>query len=78
VRNSLEVKTETIKGEYAVGEEVEMSVTVVNNGADSVELVFKSSQRYDFYIFKGDEEIWRWSADKMFAMVIGTVSAETQ
>lgn len=64
------VETQTDKGEYSVGKEVKMSVTVTNTGLNPVELIFTSAQRYDFIVLKDEEEVWRWSSSKVFAMVL--------
>ena len=32
---------------------------------------FRTAQRFDFAAYRGDREVWRWSADKMFAQVLG-------
>lgn len=64
------METRTDKDKYSVGEEVKMSVTVTNKGSTSIELVFTSAQRYDFIVLKDDNEVWRWSTGKMFAMVL--------
>lgn len=70
MRKDILVETKTSKSEYAVGEEIAMSVTVINKGVNPVEFIFTSAQRYDFIILKGDEEVWRWSNGKVFAMVL--------
>jgi hypothetical protein len=69
-KEALLVKVGTSKGQYSVEEEVEMSVTVENQGLSPLELLFTTAQKYDFIVSKGGREIWRWSTDKMFAMVI--------
>jgi hypothetical protein len=70
VKKDISVETRTDKGEYSVGEEVKISVTVTNRGMNPVELIFMSAQRYDFIVVKDDREVWRWSNNKMFAMVL--------
>jgi uncharacterized membrane protein len=70
VEKDISVETRTDKGEYSVGEEVKISVTVTNRGMNPVELIFMSAQRYDFIVVKDDREVWRWSNNKMFAMVL--------
>jgi hypothetical protein len=70
VRSGILVETRTDKDKYSVGEEVKLSVTVTNKGLKPVELLFTSAQHYDFIIFKGDKEVWRWSNGKVFAMAL--------
>ena len=60
------------KMNYDVGEPIKMALKVFNYTQEDIVFYFNTSQRYDFII--QDEEgskIWRWSQDKMFAMVLG-------
>jgi hypothetical protein len=55
------------------GETAELGLLVANALDEPVELRFPTTQRYDFAIFRPDgTEVWRWSADQMFAQVVGT------
>ena len=73
---NVEVEARTGRSQYRAGDEVEVSVTVNNKGPGPVELTFASSQRYDFLLLEDGEEVWRWSRDKMFAMVLGHLLLE--
>lgn len=64
----LQLKTD--KDEYAAGEPVSLGLTVTNLGDQVIRLSFPSSQIYDFVVRRQGQEIWRWSSDKMFAMVL--------
>ncbi|NVM46721.1 MAG: hypothetical protein HWN79_17580 [Candidatus Lokiarchaeota archaeon] len=57
---------------YSIGEPIIMTVKIFNYTKEDIAFHFNTSQRYDFIIEdeKGNE-IWRWSKDKMFAMVLG-------
>lgn len=70
------IETRTDKDDYLAGEEVGISVSVANKGLTPVELVFTSTQRYDFIALKDGEEVWRWSKGKVFAMVLGHLRLE--
>ena len=60
------------KAVYAEGEPVELTLQVVNRGPRPVTLQFRDSQRYDFLIQNAQgQEVWRWSADQMFAQILG-------
>jgi hypothetical protein len=60
------------KAVYAEGEPVELTLQVVNRGPRPVTLQFRDSQRYDFLIWNAQgQEVWRWSADQMFAQILG-------
>ena len=77
MENDVLVETRTNKGEYSLGEEVKISVTVTNKGLTPVELIFTSAQRYDFIVLKDGAEVWRWSNNKMFAMVLESLLLKT-
>jgi hypothetical protein len=53
------------------GDSVRFTLRIANNGASGVDLTFGSGQRYDFVVSEAGEEIWRWSADRMFTQVVG-------
>jgi hypothetical protein len=60
------------KAVYAEVEPVELTLQVVNRGPRLVTLQFRDSQRYDFLIQNAQgQEVWRWSADQMFAQILG-------
>ena len=49
------------------GDSVRFTLTVANAGSEPVVLEFGTEQRYDFVVREGGSEVWRWSADRMFA-----------
>ena len=62
----------TDKISYNVGDPIIMTLKIFNYTKEDIAFHFNTSQRYDF-IIEDDEgnEIWRWSQDIMFAMVLG-------
>ena len=70
IKNGIECYMQTDKKDYKLGEKVEMRYRVANVGKEPYGFSFSSSQWYDFNVKKLDEEIWRWSYDKFFAMAI--------
>ena len=66
------ISMSTNKMNYSVGEPIKMTLKVFNYTEKDTIFQFNTSQRYDFIIEdeKGNE-IWRWSKDMMFAMVLG-------
>lgn len=56
--------------EVTVGDGVAFRFTVVNSGDTPVELTFRDACRADFAVYEGDEEVWRYSDERMFAQVI--------
>jgi len=70
------IEARTNKDEYSAGETIQVSITIINKSSAPFKLFFTSAQRYDFIILKEDQEIWRWSKDKQFAMVLGFMNLE--
>jgi hypothetical protein len=57
---------------YAQGEPLPLTLEVVNQSARPVTLKFRTAQRYDLLIQNAQgQEVWRWSAEQMFAQVLG-------
>ena len=62
----------TDKMSYSVGEPIVMTLKIFNYTKEDINFHFNTSQRYDFIIEDEEgSEIWRWSQDMMFAMVLG-------
>ena len=62
----------TDKMSYSIGEPVKMTLKVFNYTEEDLAFQFNTGQRYDFIIEDEEEnEVWRWSQDMMFAMVLG-------
>ena len=66
------VSMTTDKMSYSMGEPITMTLKIFNYTEEDIVFQFNSAQRYDF-IIKDEEgnEIWRWSKDMMFAMMLG-------
>ncbi len=66
------ISMSTDKMSYSVGEPIVMTLKIFNYMEEDIIFHFNNSQRYDFIIEdeKGNE-IWRWSQDMMFAMMLG-------
>ena len=57
---------------YCDGEYIKIALKIFNYTDEQISFQFNSSQRYDFIIADEEEnEIWRWSKDRMFAMLLG-------
>lgn len=57
---------------YSVGEPITMAIKVFNHTGEEIIFHFNTAQRYDFIIEDEEgNEIWRWSKERMFAMVLG-------
>jgi len=66
------ISMSTDKMSYSVGEPIIMTLKFFNYIEEDVTFHFNTSQRYDFIIEDEEgNEIWRWSQDMMFAMVLG-------
>ena len=66
------ISMSTDKMNYSVGEPIIITLKIFNYTEEEITFHFNTGQRYDF-IIKDEEgkEIWRWSKDMMFAMVLG-------
>ena len=75
-----ETRTEMAQSDLGKSLEVEVGADSVrfvfhltNSGTKPLVLEFNSSARYDFEVrTAAGEEVWRWSADQMFAQVLGS------
>ena len=57
---------------YSVGELITMTLKIFNYTEEDVVFHFNTSKRYDFIIEDEEgNEIWCWSKDRMFAMMLG-------
>lgn len=66
------ISISTDKMSYSDGESIMMTFKIFNYNEEDVGFHFNTSQRYNFIIEDGEgNEIWCWSKDKMFAMVLG-------
>jgi len=62
----------TDKMSYSVSEPIVMTLKIFNYTKEDINFQFNTSQRYDFIIEDEEgSEIWRWSKDRMFAMMLG-------
>jgi len=66
------ISMSTEKMSYSIGESIKMTLKIFNYTQEDIVFHFNTSQRYDFIIEneKGNE-VWRWSKDRMFAMMLG-------
>jgi len=66
------ISMSTDKMSYSVGEPIKMSLKIFNYTQENIAFYFNTSQRNDFIIEDEEgNEVWRWSKDSMFAMVLG-------
>ncbi len=68
----LQLSLSTNAATYQSGEPIQIRFTMVNQTGTPIRLEFTSAQRFDVTI--GDahgSEVWRWSAGRMFATVMG-------
>lgn len=69
--DKLEITLQVDKALYQKGEPIRLNLIATNKTDDTIKLTFPSSQRYDFVVkSQGGEEVWRWSKDRMFAMML--------
>jgi hypothetical protein len=74
-RGTLNLELAAGKAAYAVGEPVELTLTLSNRGAEPLVFQFNDGQRYDFVAMREDGTVvWVWSRDKMFIQVLGSLT----
>ena len=57
---------------YTLEQPVIIEFCVFNRTGEEITLYFRNAQRYDFTIEDEEgNEVWRWSMNRMFAMVLG-------
>lgn len=49
---------------------VRVVLHVTNVGESPIVYTFPTSQRYDFVVMRGEEEVWRWSEGAAFLQVV--------
>jgi len=76
--NSLELSLKTDKTVYQPKEPITLELNLTNKGDVTFKETFRSAQKYDFVVTRDDKEIWRWSHDRMFAMVLTEFALEPQ
>jgi LysM repeat protein len=63
------------KPSYKPGETIKMSLMNTNLSSKTITLNYNTSQRYDFKLaYPSGRTLWRWSDDKSFTQVLGTLS----
>ena len=74
--NAISVSADTDETVYSPGQPLRVFVTARNAGKRSETLNFPTSRRFDFSIFRDGESalIYRWSAGRMFAQMLGSVT----
>jgi hypothetical protein len=66
------ISMSTDKMSYSIGEPIKIALKIFNYTEEDIVFHFNTSQRYDFVIEDEEgNEVWRWSQDMMFAMVLG-------
>ena len=71
IEPKLSVSLFTPKEVYHRREPIELTIIITNESQETISSIYSSSQSFDFAVYKPDQkEIWRWSHDKVFAMMV--------
>ncbi len=76
MNKNIQISIRTNKSCYTVGEKIKIFIEILNLNINPLRLNFNSTQYYDIILLKDDEEIWRWSINKIFAMAINSITIE--
>lgn len=74
----LELLLKTDKQSYSPKESILIQLIITNKTNKVFKSTFSSTQKYDFVVRREKEEIWRWSKDKVFAMVLTEFKLQPQ
>ncbi len=72
----IEVILKTDKTSYRAKEEIPFRLIVTNKGDKAFTYTFPSAQLYDFVVKRNGKEVWCWSKDKVFAMMLINLTLE--
>lgn len=72
VFDGLEYTMRINKSVYRMGETVRISFFKKNILSVPLRIKYRTSQRVDFRITKGDRKIWQWSDNRVFTQALGT------
>ncbi|MEX0873599.1 MAG: BsuPI-related putative proteinase inhibitor [Actinomycetota bacterium] len=61
-----------------VGTAIRFTLRLTNATGKGEKLTFPTGQHYDFWVQEGGEEVWRWSADRVFTQEITNDEIEPQ
>ena len=72
VGDRLWVEIGTDRQEYTQQDSVSVRYRLVNTSSDTLNLMFRSGQRYDLVLENREGEVWKWSDDKAFTLALQT------
>jgi len=70
----LALELRATRTELPPGGETTFMLIVTNQGQQPARLQFASGQTYDFILLKGEQEVWRWSHDRMFTQALRSLT----
>jgi hypothetical protein len=74
--NGLEFTLQIEKAVYQLKEPIPIQLILTNKTDHPLKLIFPSTQRYELLIKKEGKEIWQWSRDRVFAMMLTQLTIE--
>jgi hypothetical protein len=72
-RGSIQIELSVNKVNYAVGEPVDVTLSITNEGGEAVGFQFATGQMYDFVVLQGGQRIWQWSHGRVFTQALTTL-----
>ena len=66
----LQLSLSTDRPAYTPGQTVNLALMLTNPTDSPLILSFPSSHQYDFLILRGDQAVWRWSHERLFAQAL--------
>jgi hypothetical protein len=66
----------TNKTVYRAKEPIAISLTILNQNQIPYKALFASGKRFDFFLYKDNKVIWKWSGDKMYTQSLISITLE--
>ena len=60
----------TPQAEYPAGAPIELMLRIRNRGSETVRLLMRTGQLFDFIVQRNGEVVWRWSEGRAFTQAV--------
>lgn len=70
----VQVELRLNKANYELGETVEITLSLNNQGAETATFQFSTGQMYDFVVLREGQRIWQWSHGRAFTQAFTTLT----
>lgn len=71
---SVRVELRLNKSAFDIGESIEITLELSNQGPETTSVQFPTGQMYDLVVLSGSQRIWQWSLGRVFTQAFTTLS----